>query len=192
LADKGQAALDATLGSGGDGNWLDRYNADLKQQAARNVYDHVNRGIASGLGTAGGAGLALADGNVLGAETSAALPIKAKGLLGEALSMGKTIAKGDWPEATQVRRVMQNGKTTIVDHQTKSGLMVEAKFGPSARLSTNQRYAQNQWGPMYRVDRWLPRHVGYIGGAIGGATGLLSAGLQWLGDHSADGSYVGP
>jgi hypothetical protein len=178
LADKGEAALQATLGVGGTGDWASRYNKDLKQQAARNVYDQVYRAATSRLGQAAGVGLTLADGNILGAEGASALPIKVKGLLGEGLSTVKTLAKGDLPSGFQVPFKLDNGLKTIIDHQTMKGMSVEAKFGPWARLSKNQRYAQKQLGDAYRVDLWGPRHIGYITGGMGAGAGLLSAGLQ--------------
>ena len=74
---------------------------------------------------------------------------------------------------------MQNGKTTVLDHETAKGMYVESKFGPSARLTPNQRYAQQQWGPDgYRVDYWMPQHVGAITAPVGTTGGLLSWGMQ--------------
>jgi hypothetical protein len=177
LADKAEAAADA-LFDHSPGDWLQHYKAALNDQVARTAFDASHRPVAQAVGRVAGVGLAAADLGLLGAETSAALPIKAKGLLGEILSGFKTVAKGDLPVAFQVRKKLDNGKTTVVDQTTARGLNVEAKFGPSASLRKNQRYAQKQWGQGYRVDWWLPRHVGYITGTAGGAGGLLSAGLQ--------------
>ena len=176
-ADNFAAAMDATLGQE-PGTWPQRYDADLKAQAARNVYDAIHRSAMRHLGEAGGIGIGMMGGNVAGIEGSAALPIKTKGLLGEILSTGKTILKGDWPADFQVPHRLQNGLKTIVDHDTAKGISVESKFGPSARLTKNQRYAQQQWGPQYRVDRWGPSDIGVIGAGAAGAGGLLSAGLQ--------------
>lgn len=176
-ADKAEAAGDALFDQS-PGDWLDHYRAALKDQVARNLYDASHRPLAKALGDGLGIGLATYGGYQLGAEGSAALPPRAKGLLGEGLSTAKTIAQGDWPVGSQVRKVMQNGKTTVLDHETAKGIYVEAKFGPSARLTRNQRYAQRQWGPGYRVDRWMPRHVGYITAPVGAGGGLLSWGMQ--------------
>jgi hypothetical protein len=117
--------------------------------------------------------MGLGDVGVVGAESAAALPIKAKGLMGEGLSVAKTVLKGDRPAAFQVRHTLQNGLTTVVDHDTAKGISVEAKFGPWARLSKNQRQAQKQWGDLYRVDRWGPRHVGAIAASAAAPVGLL-------------------
>jgi hypothetical protein len=174
FADKVAAAGNALFDQS-PGNWLDHYHSALDNETARNQYDSAHRRTAQAAGQALGIGLAAADAGVLGAESSAALPARAKGLLGEVLSAGKTIAKGDFPVGFQVPKQLANGRKTIVDQQTARGLNVEAKFGPWADLTKNQRFARRQWGSNYRVDRWLPEHVGYGTGAVGGAGGLLSA-----------------
>jgi len=75
---------------------------------------------------------------------------------------------------------LDNGKATIVDHHTVKGINVESKFGPGAKLSRNQRYAQQQWGLGYRVDHWLPDHVGLITAPLGPAVGgLLAWGMRY-------------
>jgi hypothetical protein len=104
-------------------------------------------------------------------------------VLGEGLSTAKTILKGDWPEGFQVRRVLQNGRRTVVDHETKKGISVEAKFGPSARLTPNQRTAQAQWGDLYRVDRWMPGHVGAIAAGAAAPIAVLGAVENERRDH---------
>jgi hypothetical protein len=182
LADKAEAAVDAALGAGGPGNWRQRYDANLQQEQARNVYDSINRGIAKRFGEYGGAALGVGDGFVLGSEGSAALPIRAKGLLGEGLSAAKTVLSGDLPTDFQVRKVLPSGRATIADQQTAKGLTVEAKFGPRARLSKNQTEAQRVFGDGYRVDRWMPAHVGNIGATAAGTAGMTSAVLQDGGD----------
>jgi hypothetical protein len=181
-ADRVAAAGDATIGIGGPGNWRQRYRTNLERETVRNVYDAVHRGMARRTGEVAGIGIGLAGGRVVGIEGSAALPIKAKGLLGEVLSAGKTVLKGDWPVGFQVRRTLQNGAKTIVDHETAKGISVEAKFGNWARLSKNQRYAQKQWGPLYRVDMWKPFHVGRITGGVAAGADAVSAAVQ---DHQA-------
>lgn len=176
LADKAEAAADA-LFDHTPGDWLQHYKASLNDQVARTLYDSSHRPIAQTAGRIAGVGLAAADAAALGENASAALPSQAKGLLGEVLSAGKTVMEGDFPVRFQIRRKLNNGKTTIVDHETLLGKKVEAKFGPTATLKPNQRYAQKQWGPDYRVDWWLPHHVGDVTGLAGGFGGLLSSGL---------------
>jgi len=180
MANNAEAAMDA-LFDRSPGDWYAHYKAALQNQLARDAYDASHRRLAVALGDGLG-GILLADGAfIAGARGSAALPPVAKGQLGEGLSVVKTILKGDRPTGFQVRKVMQNNKATIVDHETAKGVYVESKFGPTARLSPNQQYAQQQWGPDYRVDRWLPEHVGAITAPVGPAVGgLLSWGMHYL------------
>lgn len=163
------------------GGWLTHYNAALQEQLARDAYDAAHRRVAVTLGDALGLALQLRGGFLAGARGSAALPPVAKGKLGEGLSVAKTILQGDRPVGFQLPKIMQNGKRTRIDHETAKGLYVESKFGPGARLSANQRYAQQQWGSGYRVDRWLPEHVGLITAPLGPAVGgLLSWSMHYL------------
>lgn len=163
------------------GDWLTHYKAGLQNQLSRDAYDAAHRPVAVALGDALGLYLLARTGFAAGARGSAALPIRMKGQLGEGLSAIKTVLKGDRPAGFQVRKVLNNSKATVVDHVTAKGMNVEAKFGPAAKLSTNQRYAQQQFGPLYRVDHWLPEHVGYITAPLGpAARGLLSWGMHYL------------
>lgn len=123
--------------------------------------DEQVRNAAIGGGVMGGLG------EVAG-RASHYLPPSAKGKLGEALSVGKSLLRGEIPTGTQVRTQLSKG-ATIVDVVTNKS-RVEAKFGAKARLSPAQRRAQNEL-PNYRVDRWLPRDVGRILGAITGQNG---------------------
>jgi hypothetical protein len=177
LADKVEAAGDA-LFEQNPGDWLQRFKAALKDQATRNLYDASHRQFAGLVGDGVGIGLATYGAGLAGAEGSAALPIRIKGQLGEGLSAAKTVVQGDWPVQFQARKIMQNNRYTVLDHETAKGTYVEAKFGPRARLTPNQQFAQRQWGPGYRVDYWMPRHVGYITAPTGAASGLLSWGMQ--------------
>ncbi len=93
-----------------------------------------------------------------------------KGALGEGLSWLKTRLSGDYPVGLQVR-VPLSRSFTVADQTTARGLAVESKFGPKARLKGPQILAAEELGPSYRVDRWMPRHVGYITGAASGAAG---------------------
>ena len=85
-----------------------------------------------------------------------------KGQLGEAMGRVRTLANGEVP-LPGGRRVQVTGgpKYTVLDQETKRGLMSEQKFGRSIRrLSPNQQAAQAQFGNLYRVDHFLPRDVG--------------------------------
>lgn len=180
LANNAEAAMDA-LFDRSPGDWLTHYKAALQDQLARDAYDAAHRPVAVALGNALGVGLLADSGFIAGARGSAALPIRMKGQLGEGLSAVKTVLQGDRPVGFQVRKVLDNGKATVLDQTTAKGTYVEAKFGPSAKLSQNQKYAQRQFGPLYRVDHWLPEHVGRITAPLGPATGgLLSWGMRYL------------
>jgi hypothetical protein len=177
LADNAEAAW-AALFDKSPGDWLAHYKGALQNQLARDSYDASHRQIATAVGDALGVGLLTYGAYGYGANTSAALPPIEKGLLGEDLSKAKTVLQGDWPVASQVRKVLPNQRATIVDHVTGNGVNVEAKFGPKATLSPNQKSAQQLWGPDYRVDRWMPHHVGALTAPAGTVGGLLSWGTQ--------------
>ena len=98
-----------------------------------------------------------------GRRYSDSLRVKHKGELGESLGRARTRANFDVPKASHKAYKVEGGKTTIVDHIAKSGLLTEQKFGRSIRgLSPNQQLAFNQFGDGYRVDHFLPRDVGAI------------------------------
>jgi hypothetical protein len=179
LANNAEAAMDA-LFMRSPGDWLTHYKAALKDQMARDAYDASHRRLAVGLGDGLGA-ILLADGAfAAGTRGSAALPSLAKGNLGEALSVAKTISKGDWPTGFQTWTKLNNGRWTVIDQTTAKGIKVESKFN-KFKLRPNQISAQNQFGPTYRVDRWLPDHVGAIAAPFGPAMGgLLSWGMHYL------------
>lgn len=177
LADNADAAW-AALFDKSPGDWLAHYKAALQDQQARDQYDASHRQVANTIGNLLGVGLLTYGAYGAGADTSAELPPVEKGVLGENLSEAKTMLQGDWPLASQVRKRLPNGRATVVDHVTAKGVNVEAKFGPNSDLSRNQTLAQQVWGLNYRVDRWMPYHVGALTAPAGTAGGLLSWGLQ--------------
>lgn len=174
LGDKINAAVDASIGLGGPGDWTRRYQNIADRNAARNVYDSIHRGVARRLGEGAGIAIDTAGGAEGGVAWSEALPSASKGALGEWLSAGKTILKRDTPTQFQTIKRLSKGYTRV-DHATANGVFVEAKFGPKASLSPRQTQAQAELGPKYRVDWWLPKHVGYIAGGLGALGGLLGA-----------------
>ena len=90
-----------------------------------------------------------------------------KGKLGERLSEGRSHLRGDAPrEGAKPRVPVGGGKVAIPDHQTQSGLYVEAKFGPSASLSKNQTKAFSFDPDGFRLDHFLPQDVGAATAAI--------------------------
>jgi hypothetical protein len=91
----------------------------------------------------------------------------AKGKLGESLSETRSRLRGDAPrEGGKPRVPVGGGKVTIPDHQTQSGLYVEAKFGPSASLSKNQTAAFSMDPDGFRLDHFLPQDVGAAAAAM--------------------------
>ena len=61
-----------------------------------------------------------------------------KGALGESLSKARSLLEGEGIDRGS-RRVEVGNRYTILDHKTRSGRPVEAKFGYAARLSTPQK-----------------------------------------------------
>lgn len=120
-------------------------------------------------------------GAVFGRSTGAAakygtnaLPIRAKGALGESLSNAKSAAAGRLPQNAHARVKLDGGGYTRPDHQLMPDSpdllsFVEAKFGPWARLSARQQQAAKQFMERFRVDHWLPADVGQAIGAGFGA-----------------------
>lgn len=164
LADEAAAKVDSLPFWPGRGRDYD--TAHLEQQARDNS-DAYYRPVARGAGAVLGTGLAIYGGAGLGTRWSAGLPIQAKGRLGEQMSKAKTIFTGDWPVAAQ-KRVPLSQSYTVADQLTALGKIVESKFGPMARLSKNQRRAVTELGARYRVDRWMPYHVGRVTGTGAG------------------------
>lgn len=97
-----------------------------------------------------------------------AISVQDKGRLGENLGRKRSLLNGDLQKTKQERVELKNGRTTVVDHKTRSGLKTEQKFGPSAKLTPNQRQAREELGDQYRVDHFLPQDVGVIVGLPAG------------------------
>ncbi|MCA3738053.1 MAG: hypothetical protein IM673_08360 [Phenylobacterium sp.] len=70
------------------------------------------------------------------------------------------------PYALKPRVPVGGGKVAIPDHQTQSGLYVEAKFGPSADLTKNQKKAFSLDPDGFRLDHFLPQDMGAATAAI--------------------------
>ena len=118
----------------------------------------------AGMQVAGGAyfgGL----GQVAGEQISNRLLPGDKGDLGEAMSIAKTISRGDLP--IKIKKYMKlegRSRGTYVDQITLGNKWIEAKFGPKARLSPAQTWAKSDPTKDYRVDYWLPEDVGLAAG----------------------------
>lgn len=172
-ADHFSAAADAALGFGEGDSFRDRYRSNLPKEQERTEYDAQHRPVAKAVGDLAGEALGFKGASKAGALGVGRLPPKAKGVVGEVLSAGKSVLKGDAPKHFQVRQKLEAGGHTVLDQITRAEKFVEAKFGPTARLSRRQRQAQAQYGDRYRVDHWQPHHVGRITGGVGaGAVGI--------------------
>ena len=169
-----EAAL-RTIGQSGPISRIgDRYRRNQEAVAARDARDRRQYGSARAVGQALGV-LALARGAYEGGVGwSASLPSKAKGNLGEFLSWARTFTRGDIPIGAQVR-VPLRIRHTVADFVTRSGDVIEAKFGPTARLTGPQRRALQELGSRYRYEHWMPYHVGRIGAVAGTAAGAGAA-----------------
>ena len=165
-ADRFSAAADAAIGFGEGETFRDRYRSNLGLEAQRTQYDARHRPVAKAVGDVAGEVIAFKGVGGAGVSAVRRLPPKAKGVVGEVLSAGKTVLRGDLPVGFR-RPLTVKGGRTIRDHVTLRGGSVEAKFGPTARLSPRQREAQEELGSLYRVDRWQPHHVGRITGGAG-------------------------
>ncbi len=166
------AGANTAIGLGGPGGIRQRFDHNLAEQESRDRYDAIHRPQARRIGGLLGAALSMELGGTAAVSAAGRLPPMAKGTLGEGLSALKTVSKGDWPVRFQVRTPLSRSHT-IADHLTRGGTTVEAKFGPTARLSRSQQRAFDELGRHYRVDWWGPEHV-RPGAAP--ATGLLA----WL------------
>ena len=116
------------------------------------------------------AALSGATGGLVGAKAASdvnRLRPAEKGRLGERMSETRSRIRGDAPrEGPKPRVSIGGGKVAIPDHQTGSGLYVEAKFGPSARLSGHQTKAFSLDPEGFRLDHFLPQDVGAVNAAI--------------------------
>lgn len=115
-----------------------------------------------------GGALAGRAGDLYGQHKVDKLHFKRKGDLGEWMSDVKTYVSGQKPVAKRKYEKTSKGYT-VVDSVTDADLLIESKFGPTARLSRNQTAAANEFDN-YRVDWWDKSHVGK---GTGGLSGLL-------------------
>lgn len=94
-----------------------------------------------------------------------------KGEMGEALSRLRTYMNLDIPLRGKRRLYLDGGGFTVPDHDTLFGQHVEAKAGPSVRLSNPQNRANDQDGLNFRVDHVLPEDLGSLLGFLGSQIG---------------------
>lgn len=180
LADNLAAGANAALGKGGEGDFLTRYGRLYQDELRQDETYRRERPIATAVGELGMTAATAAGAAIRGARVVSTLPARSKGIIGERMSDGRTILSGDIPINHGRRLDLKGGGHTFTDHQTTRGKIVEAKLGPTAKLSHAQRRAQAQFGPRYRYDHWSFDDVGRV---IGGAAAGAQQGLDEVSDR---------
>lgn len=180
LADNLAAGANAVLGKGGEGDFLTRYDRLYQDELRQDETYRRERPIATAAGELGMTVATATGAAVKGARVVSRLPARSKGIIGERMSDGRTILSGDIPINHGRRLDLKGGGHTFTDHQTTRGKIVEAKLGPTAKLSNAQRRAQAQFGPRYRYDHWSFDDVGRV---IGGAAAGAQQGLDEVSDR---------
>lgn len=180
LADNLAAGANAVLGKGGEGDFLTRYGRLYQDELRQDETYRRERPIATAVGELGMTAATAAGAAIRGARVVSTLPARSKGIIGERMSDGRTILSGDIPINHGRRLDLKGGGHTFTDHQTTRGKIVEAKLGPTAKLSHAQRRAQAQFGPRYRYDHWSFDDVGRV---IGGAAAGAQQGLDEVSDR---------
>jgi hypothetical protein len=180
FADNAAAGANAVLGMGGEGDFPTRYGRLYQEELDKDQTYRRERPIATAVGELGMTALTAGGVAKKGAMLVSTLPAKTKGFIGERMSDGRTLLSGDIPIKHRRRLDLEGGGHTFTDHQTTRGRVVEAKLGPTARLSKQQRRAQAQLGPRYRYDHWSFDEVGRV---IGGAAAGAQQGLDEVSDR---------
>lgn len=124
----------------------------------------------------GGMSAGVLDG--LATHVAAALPKKLKGELGERLSEFKSIARGRVP-TTKLLIPVGRDLAAVPDQIHHREFFrdlpeveyLEAKFGPSTRLSRGQALLRAQNPDRFAIDAWQFRHAGRVAGLAGGPFG---------------------
>ncbi len=109
-------------------------------------------------------------GDLIGTYGTAALPAHLKGNVGEGLSVGKTLSRGKVPKLKKTRVPVGVGERYSIPDQRIGRDFLEAKMGPSANLSPNQRLLQaktKREGNKYLIDAWQFRDAGKAAGVVG-------------------------
>ncbi|WP_334162010.1 hypothetical protein [Phenylobacterium sp.] len=120
------------------------------------------------IGAAHGGALLGKAGDVLGTYGTASLPRRLKGEVGEALSYGKTLARGKKPNVSK-DKVDVGGRKFSKPDQKIGDDYLEAKMGPYADLTRNQRLLQaklKREGKELLIDAWQFRDVGRAAGVL--------------------------
>lgn len=102
--------------------------------------------------------------DLLGRNWIAGQSAKMKGELGEFFTQAKATARGDRIIGAQTPVSIGGGRKTVADtlshDRTGAEIISEAKMGPGAQLSANQKAARAQRGDRYIVDHWRFSDVG--------------------------------
>lgn len=106
----------------------------------------------------------------MGTYGSAAAPVRIKGQIGEALTGARLVASGEGIPMPKQSESIGNGRHSIPDWKI-NGRYVEAKFGPNADLTKNQRILRRQQPDNFSVDAWSFGDVGKITGTAGAGFG---------------------
>lgn len=143
--------------------------------------------VESAVGAAHGGAVLGKAGDLVGTYGAAAQPAHIKGRIGEALSFGKTLGRGMVPDLKKKGGVdVGDGLKSHPDQVIHNGY-VEAKMGPGAGLTKNQRRLRakaRREGDEFIIDAWQFRDVGKAGGIVAAPTGEVwidEDGTPWRG-----------
>ncbi|WP_374472795.1 hypothetical protein [Phenylobacterium sp.] len=178
----------AALGGAAGGVATLRYGP-MRGGAIGGASDAAGSDIAAGrmpsagdaIGAAHGAALLGKAGDVLGTYRTAALSSHLKGKVGEALSYGKTLARGKVPDVRKDGVPIGNGKKVSKPDQKIDDDYLDAKMGPYADLTPNQRRLkkmQDDSGREFIIDAWQFRDVGKAAGILAAPFGGVWAGEE--------------
>lgn len=186
LADEISAGANALVGAGGQGTLAERYDRLHAQEQDLDSYNHEHRPIATTLGEVGMTALTFKGATGAGSKMVGGLSSRMKGKVGERMSDARTLLSGDIPVRHGKRLNLAGGGHTFTDHQTLGGKVVEAKLGPTAKLTNRQQQAKAELGSRYRYDHWSFNDVGRV---VGGAAVSAQQGLGQLSDYVQDALY---
>jgi hypothetical protein len=142
--------------------------------------------VENAVGAAHGGAVLGRAGDLVGTYGIAAQPAHIKGNVGETLSLGKTLGRGKIPNLKKDDVDVGNGLRSQPD-QVIDGGYVEAKMGPGAGLTKNQkrlRAKARREGDEFIIDAWQFRDVGKAGGIVAAPTGeawIDEDGTPWQG-----------
>lgn len=186
LAAEMSAGANALLGGGGEGTLAQRYSRLLAAEEAVDGRNREHRPLATAAGEIGMTALTFRGAARAGAKAVSQATPRTKGKIGERMSEARTLLSGEIPINHGKRYELEGPGHTFTDHQTARGLIVEAKLGPSARMTLRQRQAQAELGSRYRKDHWSFDDVGRV---VGGAAVGVQQGIGRLSETVQDAVY---